>query len=164
MIIRQFQPSDFEEIVSIETALFQKSDPLNYISLYEISREGFLVAEVEKKTVGFAVGYPVDDNECRIFFIAVRADYQDQGIGTHLIYSLLNRFHRNLIRYVSLEVRADNHRARRLYRNLGFISCWTEKNYYPDGEDAIFMKMILSPSDSFLLSENLEINIENAVE
>lgn len=49
MIIRQFQPSDFEEIVSIETGLFQKSDPLNYISLYEISREGFLVAEVEKR-------------------------------------------------------------------------------------------------------------------
>ncbi|AEH59909.1 ribosomal-protein-alanine acetyltransferase [Methanosalsum zhilinae DSM 4017] len=152
MIIRQFQPSDFEEIVSIETGLFQKSDPLNYISLYEISREGFLVAEVEKKTVGFAAGYPVSDSECRIFSIAVRSDYQGQGIGTHLICSLINLFYRNLIRYVSLEVRADNHRARRLYRRLGFIPCWTEKNYYPDGEDAIFMKKILPPSDSVLLS------------
>jgi ribosomal-protein-alanine N-acetyltransferase len=104
----------------------------------------FLVAEYLGLIVGFIVGYRLNDSEGRVFSLAVREDFQRKGVGTMLLDSLFKVFYLNLLKYATLEVRASNIKARNLYSKMGFIPCWIEKNYYPDGEDGIIMKLKLS--------------------
>lgn len=44
---------------------------------------------------------------------------------------------------VTLEVRTTNEHARRLYRNRGYIEIGCRERYYPDGEAAIVMQLLL---------------------
>ncbi|HJH28619.1 MAG TPA: ribosomal-protein-alanine N-acetyltransferase [Methanosarcinaceae archaeon] len=145
MIIRRFVPDDFEDILSIEQEAFSDHNPLVYINFYEMNMNGFLVAIDDNEIVGFVVGYQLNENEGRIFSLAVKDEYQSRGIGTKLIYAILKVFYGNLIQYASLEVRISNTRAQKLYNKVGFVSCWIEKKYYFDGEDGIIMKMRISP-------------------
>lgn len=44
---------------------------------------------------------------------------------------------------VLLEVRASNEAALRLYSSLGFERVGLRRQYYPDGEDAVLMTLLL---------------------
>ena len=141
MNIRHFVPDDFEHILSIEQEAFSDHNPLVYINFYEMNMNGFLVAVEDNKIVGFVVGYQLNENEGRIFSLAVKDGYKSRGIGTKLIHAILKVFYENSVQYASLEVRVSNMRAQKLYHKVGFVSCWIEKKYYFDGEDGIIMKM-----------------------
>lgn len=145
MNIRRFVPDDFEHVLSIEQEAFSDHNPLVYINFYEMNINGFLVAVENNKIIGFVVGYQLNENEGRIFSLAVKDEYRSQGMGTKLIHAILDVFHKNLVQYASLEVRVSNIRAQKLYHKMGFVSCWIEKQYYFDGEDGIIMKMRTSP-------------------
>ena len=141
MNIRQFIPDDFENVLSIEQEAFSDHNPLVYINFYEMNINGFLVAVEDDTIVGFIVGYQLNENEGRIFSLAVKDGYKNLGIGTKLIHSILKIFYENSIQYASLEVRVTNTRAQKLYKKMGFVTCWIEKKYYFDGEDGVIMKM-----------------------
>ncbi len=146
MIIRQFEPDDFQGVLLIEMEAFSEHNPFLYINFYELNRDYFLVAEVGGSVVGYVVGYQLIENEGRIFSIAVKNEYKNCGIGTQLVYAIFNVFYRSAFQYVSLEVRASNTGAQKLYRRLGFVPCWIEEGYYSDNEDGIIMKMRLYPA------------------
>ena len=160
MNIRRFVPDDFEEILSIEQEAFSDHNPLVYINFYEMNIAGFLVAVKDDMVVGFVVGYQLNENEGRIFSLAVKNGYKNHGIGTRLIHSILKVFYENSLQSVSLEVRVSNIRAQKLYKKIGFVSCWIEKKYYFDGEDGIIMKMRTSPQ---YLSLNLNDSLQKQV-
>lgn len=160
MNIRRFVPNDFEQILSIEQEAFSDHNPLVYINFYEININGFLVAVEDNIVVGFVVGYQLNENEGRIFSLAVKDGYKRHGIGTHLIHSILKTFHENSLQSASLEVRVSNIRAQKLYQRVGFVSCWIEKQYYFDGEDGIIMKMRTSPQ---CLPHNLNNTLQKQV-
>ncbi|MFQ6061653.1 MAG: ribosomal protein S18-alanine N-acetyltransferase [Methanosarcinales archaeon] len=145
ILIRKFQVNDFEDVISIEQEAFKECNPQLYMDLYELSPDGFLVAELNGKVVGFVIGLQISCYEGRIFSIAVNKKYRGIGIGTQLMLRILNVFRANNISEVTLEVRVSNIRAQYLYRRLGFQACWIEKGYYDNGEDAIIMKKSLSP-------------------
>ncbi len=145
MNIRRFIPDDFEDILSIEQQTFSDHNPLVYINFYEMNMNGFLVAIDNNEIVGFVVGYQLNENEGRIFSLAVKDEHKSRGIGTKLVHAILKVFYENSIQYASLEVRVSNTRAQKLYHKVGFVSCWIEKKYYFDGEDGIIMKMRTSP-------------------
>ncbi|HJH32195.1 MAG TPA: ribosomal-protein-alanine N-acetyltransferase [Methanosarcinaceae archaeon] len=145
MNIRRFVPDDFEHILSIEQTIFSDHNPLVYINFYELNMNGFLVAEENGVIAGFVVGYQLNENEGRIFSLAVKDEYKNRGIGTRLIHAILKIFYENSLQYASLEVRVSNVRAQKLYKRVGFLSCWVEKKYYFDGEDGVIMKMRTSP-------------------
>lgn len=145
MNIRHFVPDDFEHVLSIEQKIFSDHDPFVYINFYELNMNGFLVAEENGVIIGFVVGYQLNENEGRIFSLAVENEYKSRGIGTQLIHAILKIFYENSFQYASLEVRMSNVRAQKLYKRVGFVPCWVEKKYYLDGEDGVIMKMRISP-------------------
>jgi [ribosomal protein S18]-alanine N-acetyltransferase len=144
-MIRRFAPEDFQEIVEIETEAFSEHDSLVYMNFYEMVGDGFLVAVQDGKVVGYIVGYRSAENEGHIFSIGVKEEYRGKGIGTELIHEICDMFVVNGLKYARLEVRYSNKGAQKLYKSIGFVSCWTEKRYYSDGEDGMVMKMHLHP-------------------
>ncbi|NYT18897.1 MAG: ribosomal protein S18-alanine N-acetyltransferase, partial [Methanosarcinales archaeon] len=136
---------DFEDVLTIEMEAFTEHNPFVYMNFYEMNNEGFFVASMNNRIVGFVMGYRSAFNEGRIFSLAVKKEYQGMGIGSQLMQTILNVFQQQGLRSATLEVRAANHIARKLYQELGFIACWMEHRYYSDGEDAIIMKKQLSP-------------------
>ncbi len=74
--------------------------------------------------------------------IAVRADRQGEGIGTALLTDLIATAAARKCREIFLDVRADNERARLLYRRTGFTEVGMRPGYYqPSGADAIVMRL-----------------------
>lgn len=145
MNVRKFVPQDFEQVLAIEMEAFTEHNPYVYMNFYEINDDGFLVATLNNKIVGFVMGYQSTPNEGRIFSLAVKKEWQAQGIGKKLMSSILDIFQDNGLRSATLEVRISNEKAVQMYKNMGFIACWVEREYYSDGESGIVMKKQLSP-------------------
>jgi len=143
IIIRRFQPGDFSGVIDIENEQFSEHDPYMYMTLYELNEDTFFVADHHGVVVGFVVGIVSVDEQGmygRVFSIAVREAYQGLGIGTQLMKSVIDVFHRKKIKNIVLEVRKRNIRAIRFYQRLGFVVTGIEIGYYSDYEDAIIMR------------------------
>ena len=74
--------------------------------------------------------------EAHIVTLAVEPDCQGRKLGQLLLAQLLlGGFRRGLTR-ATLEVRASNQKAHKLYEKFGFKEAGMRKRYYADGEDA----------------------------
>ena len=88
---------------------------------------------------GFCAFWLVFD-EIHINNLAVRPSYRGQGIGTALLQHVLAEAKALGARRATLEVRASNEGARRLYERLGFYVAATRRNYYSNPvEDALIL-------------------------
>lgn len=99
----------------------------------------FLVALEDGEVVGYGGVWLVID-EAHIVNVAVREDRRRQGIARQLVQRLLEASKEAGMKTASLEVRAGNEGAIRLYENLQFVTTNRRKRYYPDNrEDALVM-------------------------
>ncbi len=74
--------------------------------------------------------------------VAVDPDYQHQGVATRLLIELLDRAREHGSTAVTLEARAANKRAHRLYSRLGFQPLGITPDYYTEpSEDALVMSI-----------------------
>ena len=138
--IRAFQPEDFNDIVEIERHVFREHDPYVYMELYESVPDGFYVAIMNGKTVGYVVGFISITIKGRIFTLGVKEEYRSMGIGTQLLDKICATLKENGSDEVTLEVRISNIPAQHFYLKRGFIPVWIERGYYSDGEDAMVMR------------------------
>jgi ribosomal-protein-alanine N-acetyltransferase len=91
------------------------------------------------RVVGFCAFWLVFD-EIHINNVAVLPDYRTQGIGTQLMEHVLAEARRLGAKRATLEVRASNAAALRLYERLGFYVAATRRNYYTNPvEDALIL-------------------------
>ena len=73
--------------------------------------------------------------------IAVHPDYRNQGVATGLIVGLIEELRKRGSHCLTLEVRASNETAIRLYRTLGFQEAGRRRNYYRNPrEDALILR------------------------
>jgi len=101
-----------------------------------------VVAEDDSTIVGYAFLSAVPPGKGDIQMIAVEPGHQGQGIGSALLADLMNTAANCGCCGVCLYVRADNPRARRLYRYVGFTETGTLSSHYqPSGTDAIMMSV-----------------------
>jgi ribosomal-protein-alanine N-acetyltransferase len=70
--------------------------------------------------------------EGEILNLAVKPEFRRQGIGHALVSVILERFHRDGVRQVFLEVRESNHDAIAFYKRLGFHQIGRREAYYSD--------------------------------
>jgi ribosomal-protein-alanine N-acetyltransferase len=138
--IRAFQPEDFNDIVEIERHVFSEHDPYVYMELYESVPDGFYVAIMNGKTVGYVVGFISITIKGRIFTLCVKEEYRGMGIGTRLMDKICATLKENGSDEATLEVRISNISAQHFYFKRGFIPAWIERGYYSDGEDALVMR------------------------
>jgi ribosomal-protein-alanine N-acetyltransferase len=67
--------------------------------------------------------------------LGIHPDYQGQGLGKTLLYSLLKLAHQRQLEWATLEVRASNLVAISLYQKLGFKEAGRRPGYYQDPEE-----------------------------
>lgn len=98
-----------------------------------------LVLTVNSSVIGLGCLWAIVD-EAHITTLAIHPDYHRQHLGQLLLTQLLQLAARvrNLTR-ATLEVRASNQKALRLYQKFGFRTAGQRKRYYKDGEDALIL-------------------------
>lgn len=77
--------------------------------------------------------------EAHITVLAIDPNYRNQGLGQAILYALLVSAHHRGLEWATLEVRASNAAAIRLYEKFGFREVGRRKGYYSDGEDALIL-------------------------
>ena len=99
----------------------------------------FIVRTPECRVAGFCACWLVFD-EVHINNVAIRPAYRGLGMGTALLRHVLAEGRRLGAHRATLEVRASNAGARRLYERLGFYVAGTRRNYYTNPvEDALIL-------------------------
>ena len=99
-------------------------------------------------------------DEGHITNIAVRPDRRGLGYGKRVTQAMMQLAADSGMSFLTLEVRASNERARRLYKELGFVDVGRRKGYYADThEDAVLRLCEHLPEahpedDPFLIRED----------
>ena len=130
-----------EELLPIEQELFPPepwSARLFWSELGQLDTRHYVVARAGSDLVGYA-GLCDDPDEAFVQTMAVAPAVQGQGVGALLLTELLEEADRRRQRVVSLEVRADNGPAQRLYARHGFAQTGVRRGYYPGGVDALVL-------------------------
>jgi ribosomal-protein-alanine N-acetyltransferase len=130
-----------EQLLPVEEQLFQPepwSARLFWSELGQLDTRHYVVALNEGALVGYAglCDYP---DEAFVQTMAVAPAAQGRGVGALLLADLLAEADRRRQRVVSLEVRADNDVAQRLYARNGFVQTGVRRGYYAGGVDALVL-------------------------
>lgn len=141
MTITEMKPEHVHQVAELEKLCF--SDPWSEKSVAsELGNDlsCWLVA-LEGGTVAGYVGSQTVMGETDMMNIAVHPDYRRQGIGEALVYALMDRLKARGSRCLTLEVRASNGPAKRLYEKLGFALVGKRPRYYfHPREDALILR------------------------
>ena len=99
----------------------------------------YVVRMADRAVAGFCAFWLVFD-EIHINNVAILPEFRGMGIGTTLLHHVLAEATRLGAKRATLEVRASNSAARRLYERLGFYVAATRRNYYTNPvEDAMIL-------------------------
>ena len=142
LIIRKAEAKDVLAIEEIEKQCF--TVPWSYESLYQDIVENklafYIVAELAAGQICGYVGIWKIFDEGHITNVAVAPEYRRKHIARAMLEALMEVTAEAGIERYTLEVRAGNEPAIRLYEGLGCKSEGIRPGYYEDnGEDAIIM-------------------------
>lgn len=140
MLIRRMEEKDLDQVADLEQEIFSEPWSRNDFA-QELIAEGhcYLVAEESGRVQGYC-GYWGIAGEGQIYNVAVRQESRGQGIGRQLMERLLQEGEAEGLQEFTLEVRAGNVSAIRLYHSVGFEDAGIRKNFYSKPvEDAIIM-------------------------
>jgi ribosomal-protein-alanine N-acetyltransferase len=142
--IRRAEEKDIPAITDLEAVCFEGKDPWSYGAFYNEIVENsdktlYLVALTDSKVVGYMGVWKILD-EGHITNVAVDPDHRRQHIAEKIIKEMIKRTSEEGITSWTLEVRADNEPAIRLYEKMGFREEGVRPGYYEyDGTDALIM-------------------------
>lgn len=140
--VRLLTDSDIDAVWRLEEECFA-DDPWSR-EMFEKELENplsvFLIAEDEdaRELVGYGGVWFMYDS-ANITNIAVKPDFRREGIGKYLLELLIKISRENKMNEITLEVRASNEAAKKLYESEGFDICGLRKRYYRNREDALIM-------------------------
>lgn len=132
--------ADLDEVAVIERLCFGERWSVNAFRS-ELAKGNCIyhVAHLDGRPVGY-IGYWLILEEAHITAVAVRPDLQQRGFGAELVLHALDDCMARGGKWMTLEVRASNLAAQRLYEGFGFRTLGRRKGYYHDDqEDALIM-------------------------
>lgn len=135
--------ANVEEVFLVEQKSF--SHPWSLSSFQdELSNPNavYFCLEEDGKPVGY-IGMWNILGEGNITNVAVLPEYRRKGYGKALIAKMISYAIAENLEFLTLEVRASNEGAIRLYRACGFLEVGRRKKYYENTEDAILMTLEL---------------------
>ena len=97
----------------------------------------YVMAERDGELVGFG-GLMIVEGDAHITTLAVRNESRKAGLGSQLMLELIGAGLDRGARHLTLEVRATNEGAQRLYERFGMVAVGVRKHYYRD-DDAVIM-------------------------
>lgn len=135
--VRRALPADVPALLELE-ALFP-SDRMSAATLRRFLRvptAAVWVAEAQTVLGSLVLLTRRNSGVARIYSVVVAPQARGQGLARQLVATAEShaRKHQHCI---SLEVRADNHAARGLYRKLGYAETKVLQGYYEDGADGL---------------------------
>ena len=140
--IKYMQLCDLDEICEIEAKAYGEHhwSRNSFVQETENKLAKYYVAKNEQgKVVGYLGAWIIID-EAHITTLAVHPDYKRKKIAQSLMNCLIEDCYKNMVKYITLEVRVSNEPAISLYSKYGFKSLGTRKGYYQDNnEDALIM-------------------------
>ena len=141
-IERLTEEQDLEGVLAVESESFTNPWTRDMYA-WELQNRSMchilLVRTPDCRVAGFCAFWLVFD-EVHINNIAMRPGFRAQGIGTALLRQVLAEGQQLGARRATLEVRASNAGARRLYERMGFYVAGVRRNYYSDPvEDALIL-------------------------
>lgn len=154
MDIFNMSDSDIEQVKQIEKDC--RNSPWSLLDYKnEIGRKDGLTFVIKKQSrvIGFALARLITKpkvccleyrTEIEIYNIAVKPDFQNQGVGQKLINQIVDCTASLESRDIWLEVRESNTKAINFYEKNEFIKVYKRKNLYTNpNEDGIVMKKSL---------------------
>lgn len=141
--IKRMTPEDVEQVMLIEEVSYPKhhwSKDAFYNELANKLAHYYCVIESKTNTIIGYIGFWQIFEEAHITTLAIHPDYRNKQIAHILLITLFDDCYKEMIKYVTLEVRESNIAAIALYEKFGFTSIGQRKNYYQDnGENALIM-------------------------
>lgn len=140
--IRQMETNDVEEIVRLEALSYGEhhwSKESFYNELANNLAHYYCAIDEEKNIVGYCGCWHIFE-EAHITTLSVHPEHRKKGVAQSLMFAVIDDCYKNMIKYITLEVRESNIPAISLYEKNGFKSIGTRKNYYQDNnENALIM-------------------------
>lgn len=140
MIIRPLQYDDIDKVYEIECEVFPQPWSIESLKAeFESEKSHYLIVELEGVIVGYGGFWKIFD-EGHITNIAIDPHKQGEGLGGKLLDAMLLLGHGLDIHDFTLEVRASNESAKRLYKSRRFEEAGLRKGFYDyPKEDALIM-------------------------
>ena len=138
--IREAQASDLHHLTQVEAAAFD-SDRLSRRSLAALMKSAsasLLVAVRDASILGYAlVLHRRNSRSARLYSLAVAPEAAGTGVGGSLLKAAERAALARGADRLTLEVRADNQAAIRLYSRAGYSVLGRRESYYSDGSAAL---------------------------
>lgn len=140
--IERMNVRDIDRIIEIETEAYGEHHWSRESFFNELSNElalYYCAFNQDGELLGYAGSWQILE-ETHITNIAVKKQYRRNHVGEALLTRIIEECYKNLVKYITLEVRVSNNAAISLYEKYGFHSLGTRKCYYQDNnEDALIM-------------------------
>ena len=133
--IRPFRLEDLDIVMTIEPHAFGPNHWSRQVFINELNgTAGIYFVAVESlstQVLGYS-GFWLIGQEAHITTLAVHPDHQRQYIGERLLINNILQSRAMGARWLTLEVRASNEAAQKLYSKYGFKSLGVRPRYYQD--------------------------------
>ena len=141
IVIEDMRIEDIAAVQEVERASFPIPWPVNAFrhELTQNKNARYIVAREGDRIVGYA-GLWLMVDEAHITTFAVHPDLRRRRIGERLLVRIFEMAQALDAEWLTLEVRASNLAAQKLYEKYGFRPAGIRRRYYSDNnEDAIIM-------------------------
>ena len=136
------EKTDIDNVIAIEVKAYGNHHWSKESFLNELSNElahYFSVFNEKNELIAYCGCWQILE-EAHITNIAVAPEYRRNHIGETLLKTIIDECYKNMVKFITLEVRVGNIAAIELYKKYGFKSLGTRKGYYQDNnEDALIM-------------------------
>ena len=140
--VRRMTKSDIDSVIELEKKAYGDHHWSKESFYNEISNElakYFCAFDKDGNLLAYAGCWQILE-EAHITNIAVSPDYRRKHIGEALLKTIIDSCYKNMVKFITLEVRVSNTAAIGLYEKYGFKSLGTRIGYYQDNnEDALIM-------------------------
>ena len=138
--IRLFEPTDMFSVIKLASdTLPERYNPSLFNYFFETFPQGFIVAEISHKIIGFIIGVKINLENAKILMLSISEDYRKQKIGSMLLSRFIKEIKIEHVQHIDLEVRIDNEKAIKFYLKHGFKISQKIIEFYQDSEDAYTM-------------------------
>lgn len=140
--ITRMTKTDVDEVFEMEKLIHPEhhwsknsfyNELANNLALY------FIIQNEADKIIAY-IGFWLIFEEAHITTLAVHPDYRGLQLAQILLIKMIEECYKNMVKYITLEVRESNYPAISLYEKFLFESIGMRKNYYQDNnENALIM-------------------------
>ena len=140
--IRSMEKKDVDSVIEIEQLAYGNHHWPKDSFMGELSNElarYYSVLNEKDELIAYCGCWHILE-EAHITNIAVNPKYRRKHIGELLLKTIIDDCYKDMVKFITLEVRVGNIPAINLYKKYGFKSLGTRKGYYQDNnEDALIM-------------------------